>query len=255
MLLFKLILVPILIGVLSLAGRRWGPAVGGWLAGLPWTSGPVALFLALEQGTPFASTAAQGTLMGLVAVAGFCLAYSATAKRRGWRASLLAGWAAFLVITPALNRLTLSLGVAFGGTLVVLAAITAMLPEGGVEETRRPSPWWEIPLRMAAALAMVLLITGAASSLGPRLSGLLSPFPIYATVLAVFTHQFEGAAAAVRLIRGVMVGSFSFALFFAILAGTLSAWSLATAFGAAILGAIVTHGLGLYVLRSRLKGD
>jgi hypothetical protein len=252
MLLFKLILVPFLIGALSLAGRRWGPAVGGWLAGLPWTSGPVALFLALEQGTTFASNAAQGTLMGLVAVAGFCMAYSVTAKRRGWLASLLAGWAAFLVITPALNRLTLPLGVAFGGTLMVLAAVTAVLPEGGAAETPRPSPWWEIPLRMVAALAMVLLITGAASSLGPRLSGLLSPFPIYATVLAAFTHQFEGAPAADRLLRGVMVGSFSFALFFAILAGTLPSWGLATSFGAAILGAIVTHGIGLFVLRSRL---
>src|SRR3990172_1682278 len=94
MLLLKLILVPVLIGALSLAGRRWGPAVGGWLAGLPWTSGPVALFLALEQGTTFASNAAQGTLMGLVSVAAFCLAYSVTAGRRGWRASLRGGWAA-----------------------------------------------------------------------------------------------------------------------------------------------------------------
>lgn len=248
MLPFKLVLVPVLIGALSLAGRRWGPAVGGWLAGLPWTSGPVALFLALEQGTMFASNAAQGTLMGLVAVAGFCMAYSVTARRRGWLVSLLAGWAAFLVITPALNRLTVPLGVAFGGTLVVLAAVTALLPEGGAGQTRRPSPWWEIPLRMAAALAMVLLITGVASSLGPRLSGLLSPFPIYATVLAAFTHRFEGAPAADRLLRGVMVGSFSFAVFFAILAGTLSSWGLAPAFGAAILGAIVMHAVGLRVI-------
>ena len=137
MLVFKLILVPILIGALSLAGRRWGPAVGGWLAGLPWTSGPVALFLALEQGTAFASTAAQGTLMGLVSVAAFCLAYSLTARRRGWTASMLAGWAAFLVATAALNGLTVPLGVAFVGTITVLVAVTAVLPEGAPAEARR----------------------------------------------------------------------------------------------------------------------
>ena len=254
MLLLKLILVPVLIGALSLAGRRWGPAVGGWLAGLPWTSGPVALFLALEQGTTFASNAAQGTLMGLVSVAAFCLAYSVTAGRRGWMASMLVGWASFLVVTSALNGFTVSLGGAFVGTLAVLAAVAVVLPEGGHAEVRRPSPWWEIPLRMVAALAIVLLITGTAASLGPRLSGLLSPFPVYATVLAAFTHQFEGAPAATRLLRGVMIGLFSFALFFAILSGTLFSWGLAPAFGAATLGAIVTHTIGLFVLRSRLKG-
>ena len=44
----KLIFVPALIGGVSLAGRKWGPAVSGWLAGFPFTSGPVALILALD---------------------------------------------------------------------------------------------------------------------------------------------------------------------------------------------------------------
>src|SRR5215218_6073961 len=32
----------------SLAVRRWGDAIGGWLVGLPLTSGPVAAFLAIQ---------------------------------------------------------------------------------------------------------------------------------------------------------------------------------------------------------------
>jgi hypothetical protein len=43
----KLILTPLAITAIALAGRRWGPAVGGWIAGLPLTSGPVSLYLAL----------------------------------------------------------------------------------------------------------------------------------------------------------------------------------------------------------------
>ena len=62
LLLLKLILTPLLIGSISVAERRFGPAVSGWLVGLPLTSAPVALFLALEQGTAFASRVAQGTL-------------------------------------------------------------------------------------------------------------------------------------------------------------------------------------------------
>ena len=45
-LVLKLVLTPTLIGTASLAGRRWGPAVSGWLVGFPFTSAPVALFLA-----------------------------------------------------------------------------------------------------------------------------------------------------------------------------------------------------------------
>lgn len=49
----KLTLVPLLIYLVTLAGRRWGPAVAGWLA-FPIVAGPTLLTLALEQGLPFA---------------------------------------------------------------------------------------------------------------------------------------------------------------------------------------------------------
>src|SRR6184192_563504 len=62
----KLVLTPALIAIATLAGRRFGPSIGGWLVGLPFTSGPVSLFLALEQGTSFAAAAALGAI-GLIA--------------------------------------------------------------------------------------------------------------------------------------------------------------------------------------------
>jgi hypothetical protein len=36
----ELILAPIIIGSASLAGRRWGAAVSGWLVGFPSPPGP-----------------------------------------------------------------------------------------------------------------------------------------------------------------------------------------------------------------------
>ena len=59
LLLAKVVLTPLFIAAVTLAGRRWGPAVGGWLAGLPLTSGPVSVFLALEQGPGFAARASS----------------------------------------------------------------------------------------------------------------------------------------------------------------------------------------------------
>ena len=77
----KLCLTPLLIGGVALAGRRWGPLVSGLLIGLPLTTGPVSFFLAVEQGTAFATQAAVGGLLGQVSICLFCLAYSRSAPR------------------------------------------------------------------------------------------------------------------------------------------------------------------------------
>jgi len=60
----KLVLTPALIAVATLVGRRFGPSISGWLVGLPFTSGPVSLFLALEQGTTFAAAARRDRSAG-----------------------------------------------------------------------------------------------------------------------------------------------------------------------------------------------
>ena len=60
--LFKLIVTPIFIGSVTLAGRRWGPAFSGLLMGLPLTSGPISIFLALQYGPAFAARAVVGNL-------------------------------------------------------------------------------------------------------------------------------------------------------------------------------------------------
>ena len=99
--LFKLILSPLLIGTVSVLGRRWGPAINGWLIGLPLTSGPVVLFLALDQGTVFAAQAAQGILPGIISVGVFCLTYSWLARRWAWLPTMLAGWLVVLCSTTA----------------------------------------------------------------------------------------------------------------------------------------------------------
>jgi hypothetical protein len=94
-LVLKLCLVPSLIYLVTLAGRRWGPNAAGWLSALPIVAGPILLTMAIEQGSGFVATAAAHTLIAVIAVLVFCLAYAWASGRFGVPGSLLAALTAY----------------------------------------------------------------------------------------------------------------------------------------------------------------
>lgn len=214
----KLVLTPALIGVVSLAGRRWGPGVSGWLVGFPLTSGPVAFFLALDHGLSFAAGAAVGSMTGAAAQAAFCVLYGRTARNRHWALPLLVGSLAFGAAALALQIVILTLLPLLAlviGTLVV-ALVVMPRDSGGPRPARRPR--WDIPARIVVTTAIVLALTGLAAALGPSLTGLLATFPLYGAILSGFAHHLEGPGPAVRVLRGLLLGLFAFAGFFFVLA-------------------------------------
>ena len=249
MLALKLILTPLFIGLASLAGRRWGPAVSGWLIGLPLTSAPVALFLALEQGTAFASGVAQGILMGQLSQVAFCVTYAWLSFRVGWSGSWLIGWGLFFALTAVFAQVSLPLPLAFVGVVSFQLVALLLWPKQQGKVVKAIAPAWELVGRMVIATAFVLGLTGAASLLGPRLRGLLSPLPIFATIFAIFTHHFQGATVARQVLHGVVVSSFACAVFFLVVAGLLERWGIAATFSAALLAALVMQGCALWLLR------
>jgi hypothetical protein len=198
---------PVLIGGASLAGRRFGYHVGGWLVGLPLTSGPVAFFLATDHGVRFAASAAVGMLAGTSSQVAFALAYRSLAQR-GPRRAWLAGCAAFAAATIALSFLHWPAPDTFALVLASLAvgfAVMTRRAPGPLSEPMRP-PRWDIPVRMLAATAVVLLITSLAPIAGAHLAGLLSPFPVFGAMLAIFTHQTHGPAGATQVLDGLQLG-------------------------------------------------
>lgn len=237
----KLLLTPLFIGAATLAGRRWGPAVGGWLAGFPWTSAPVALFLALEQDRAFTVRAGVGIILGLVALCGFCLVYGWMARSAGWLASLTASFLTYVVLTAAFTKLAPPALVAFGGVILLISIIYRLLPSAGGSDSPSAPPRWDLPLRMLTATAVVFGLTEAAALLGPHLTGLITPLPVFAGVLTTFTHQHDGPPAAVRLVRGIVLGTYTFAVFFLIIALGLEAWGVTITFGLAAGAALLVH--------------
>lgn len=104
------------------------------------------------------------------------------------------------------------------------------------------SPLCVIAVSLAlAALTLVLALTAASGALGPHLSGLLAPFPIITSVLAVFTHAQGGAAQLDLLLRNFLRGFYGFAGFCFVLTITLPTSTTASAFGIAAAAALAVQ--------------
>ncbi len=246
----KLLLAPSFVVGASLAARRFGPRVGGLIAGLPVVAGPILLVYALAHGRVFAAGAAAGTLLGLVSLIAFVVVYARLAGRLFWGASMLAGWLAFAAATAVFSALSLPLGVAVALAAVALALGLACLPQpGGDPRLQATPPTWDLPVRAGCALALVLGLTAVAGWLGPQLSGLLAPFPIIATVLATFTHAQRGTDELLRLLRGLVSGFGAFALFCFTLAVSLQRLDIAAAFALATALALLTQTVVLVLVR------
>ncbi len=248
----KLILAPIIIGSASLAGRKWGPAVSGWIVGMPLTSGPVIFFVALSHETAFAANAALGVLSGGLSLVAYALTYSWLATRFRWPVAIGGSLLVFAISTALLKNFTFPLLPIFGLVCVVLLIGLRLMPKDVVEKESENKPGvWDIPIRIFIGTSFILLLTGIAPFIGPRLTGLLTTIPLYITILTIFAHRHQGPAAAAHVLRGLLYGMFAFTGFFITLSLLIERVSLAATFGAAILAALVIQGSSLLILRQR----
>jgi hypothetical protein len=250
----KILLAPLCVVAVSAAGRRWGVATAGVLGGLPVVAGPILLVETLLHGRDFGADAAAGTLLGLAALTAFVVVYGRVATTAGPAASVLCGWMAFLlgvaVLNPAQPPPALSLALVatcFAIGLRLLPIVTSPLAIAA-------PPWWDLPARALSALALVLALTALSGALGPHISGLLAPFPIITSVLAVFTHAHGGITQVGALLRNFLLGFYGFAVFCFVLATALPGLSIAAAFGLATAAALAVQAT-IFLVRSRLSPE
>jgi len=223
----------------SWSARRWGPGIGGLLAGLPLTSGPISIYLCIEQGPKFAAAAASSSLLSLTPVAIFSVVYGRLAQRLPMPACALCGLGVFLASLYFLQ----SLGLPFWPTWIigVLAISLGLLclPNQLPAKFRIHYPRWDLPARVFAATALVVLITRSASILGSQWSGLLSPIPVLAWPLCAFVHHQQGSDAAQAVLRGILEGAYGVLIFYTIVAGGLGRFSPVFVYAVAIFASLV----------------
>ena len=235
----KVLISPLLLATCTFAIHRWGAVVGGLVLGLPLVSGPVSALLFAEHGAQFALHAAYGTLLGFVAAGVFCAAYAFVSQRRPWKESLLVALVAFFLSAWLLSLVHMSLGWVLGFVLMALTSLAFTIAEPEQEPTVSVPRKRSLALRMVVAGAVVLLITTSAPFLGPKLSGLLAPLPVLATIMAVSFHRNSKSDAVRGLLRSAVLGSWGGAAFFSAVIMLLGVVSPVAAYSIAAASALV----------------
>jgi hypothetical protein len=209
MLALKLTLVPAFLLVVSMSGKWWGPSVAGWLAGLPVVAGPILYLLVLAHGPVFGARAATLSLSAILASEAFNFAYAWTCRFRAWPVALAAGFALWVAAASALSKLPGSLAVALAAVLFG----QSFLPRSAAVAAGAPLTRSDLAGRIVAGAMLTVVVTSLSGRLGATWSGLLAVFPLLGIVLSVSSHRAHGPDFVVALLRGMVLGRFSFAAF------------------------------------------
>jgi hypothetical protein len=135
----------------------------------------------------------------------------------------------FAVAALAVHAVPLAWLVGLAPAALVLALFVLPAFPARTETSVRP-PRWDLPARAIITAGVVLL---------------LAVYPAYSAILASFALRLEGRAAAIGLLRGLLVGLFSFAAFYSLLAFLLPHTGTGGAFAAAIAAAVMVQGVSL----------
>lgn len=205
--------MPPLIGGVTLAVRRWGAGWGGWIGGFPWVAGPISFFITLEHGAAFSSSTIPAAMMGSVGTTLFVFCYACLASKLSWLPTVLLSYLTFMVVAMVSLHVQPSLPFAALLNIGVLSAVLYFFPKPGEKEKNTRQPPYDIPLRMIVATGFVIVVTKASQELGSSWSGLLTPFPIMTSTLAVFTHAQQGSDSTSRILYGMLLTGYGFVFF------------------------------------------
>lgn len=240
----KLPLIGLAVWAASLASRRWGHRVGGWLAGMPVIVAPITALLLVDLGPERVRQAALATLVCQPALIVFLLVFAHSARWHRWGLSLALALGAYVTMALALSGLARPEWVTVILGLLSPELGRRLMPALGTHgDAPVPLPRSELLWRVAVAMGVAAAVLGGASQLPPLWAGVLMAAPIAGAVLPCFTLPRHGAEATVRMLSGFTRGQRGFVAFFVVLLVVLPgvhpalAWMLALGVAAAAASA------------------
>ena len=213
-------------------------------------TGPILLFVALEQGSQFASVTAAGALAGGLAWMAFALSYAWAATRMSWLLALFISLSGYLIIGMVLVLSALPFAL-----IVVMIVVAVLLAPFLFPRLTQPigpaaSSSIELCVRMVAGGALTVAVTQLSPVLGPKFSGLFAVFPVMGIVLAAFSHRASGNIFTLHLLRGMVSGFYAFTAFCLTITLALHALGIAAGFALALCFSLVVHIGVLLFMRS-----
>jgi len=239
-LVLKLTLAPALVAAATYTARHVGNRSAGLLSGLPVVAGPIELIYTVERGARYAHTAAAGAILGIASLVGFCVMYTALARRSSLLVALVGGWLGFALATVifGLLRLPALVGIAVTAGAIAAGGWSIQRHTSARPRTSRNSEM--LAARLLVTVILVLALTAVARHLSPYIAGLLATLPIITSVMAGFTHAQAGPDAAIALLGGLTRALTSLLVFFAVLAAALTHAPTAPVFLLATIATLTT---------------
>ncbi len=200
----KITVAPLMVLSVSFLQRSFGERFGGWLLGLPITTGPFIFIIAIQEGITFAGHTTRGVLLGQIALITFCWSYAYAALRRPWLQALAFGTIICLLTGFLVTAVKLPVVMSDLLLIVIWGIAMRWWPRSNFPEQRILLPKWELPVRILVTLSLLISLSALAPHIGAKLAGALSTYPVIASVLGSFNQKRFGPGATIATLRGLM---------------------------------------------------
>jgi len=199
--------------VATITAERAGPLIGGLVATLPISAGPVYIFLALDHDAHFIAQSALGSLVTNAVNVVFALTYALLAQKRNLAISLGGAFASWIVLIWAGGFVTWTLASAILLNVVVIAvSYWLSAPLRHAPMPRVSTRWYDLVLRAAMVALLVGTVVTLSFRIGPTASGNLAVFPIVLTSIMIILHHRVGGPATAAVLANAVIGLGGFAI-------------------------------------------
>jgi len=237
----------------TITAERAGPLIGGLVATLPISAGPVYIFLALDHDAHFIAQSALGSLVSNAINMVFALTYALLAQKRALLVSLAGAFAAWLMLIVASGWIDWTLPLAILLNVVVLAAaLWLSAPLRHAPMPRVQTRWYDLVLRAGMVAVLVGAVVTLSFHIGPTASGNLAVFPIVLSSIMIILHHRVGGPATAAVMANAIVGLGGFGLAVVMLNLTAVPLGSAVALSLALAVSVGCNLLLFFVRRSPL---
>ena len=197
----------------TVTAERAGPLVGGLVATLPISAGPVYIFLALDHDAHFITQSALGSLVTNSFNVVFALTYALLAQKRNLLVSLAGAFAAWVALIWASGAVVWTLAAAVVLNIVILGfSFWLSAPLRHAPMPRVQTRWYDLILRAAMVALLVGTVVTLSFRIGPTASGNLAVFPIVLTSIMIILHHRVGGPATAAVMANAVIGLGGFAI-------------------------------------------